>query len=184
MKKTNTYIAILRGINVSGHKLINMKLLKEMFENHGFKNVRTYIQSGNIVFESASGEPEQLAGSIAQAINTRFGFDVPVLVLTAEELLKMSDSNNFIKNRNEDISKLHVTFLSAKPEALNLESLKTVNYPPDEFYIDGKSIYLFCPGGYGNTKLTNTFFEKKLKVTATTRNWNTVMELMRMSRAV
>jgi uncharacterized protein (DUF1697 family) len=92
-------------------------------------------------------------------------------------------ANKFISERGEDISKLHVTFLSEEPDMDLAGKLRKEEYFPDEYYIQGKTVYLFCPQGYGNTKLSNTFFEKKLKVQATTRNWKTILELAGISEA-
>ncbi len=175
-----TCISILRGINVSGHKLIKMNILKEMFERMGFENVKTYIQSGNVVFHCKPTETAMLGNRIADEILSHFGFAVPVIVLEKDELKQVSAQNMFIE-RGEDITKLHVTFLSAEPQAGLLEDIDNKDYLPDAFYLSGKAVYLFCPDGYGNTKLSNSFFEKKLKVQATTRNWKTILELVKMS---
>ncbi len=176
-----TYISILRGINVSGQKLIKMKSLQEMYVGLDFRNVRTYIQSGNVVFESNAPEAGNLEKTISAAILKTFGFEVPVIVLGKEELRSISEHNPFIRQRGEDIARLHVAILSAEPEHSLTETIGHDEYLPDEFYISGRSIYLFCPNGYGNTKLSNTFYEKKLKVMATTRNWKTVLELVKIS---
>jgi len=176
-----TYISILRGINVSGHKLIKMKALQELYENLGFSNVRTYIQSGNVVFGSKSEDTGKLEKIIASAILKNFEFEVPIIVLKRDELNYITSQNMFLTQREKDISKLHVTFLSKEPEKNLAESIGREEYSPDEYNIVGKAIYLFCPQGYGNTKLNNNFFEKKLKVQATTRNWKTVLELLNLS---
>ncbi len=172
-----TYLSLLRGINVSGHRMIKMDALRKMYEELGFKNVRSYIQSENIIFSSKKIKPQSLEKKIADAITIQFGFEVPVLVLESEEWMTVIKNNPFVSPRHEDITKLHVTFLSEAPSAENAELLKNINYPPDEFVIIDKRIYLFCPAGYGNSKLSNTFFENKLKVKSTTRNWKTVQEL-------
>jgi uncharacterized protein (DUF1697 family) len=177
----NTYISILRGINVSGHRMIKMKALQEMYERLGFQKVRTYIQSGNVVFENKSSETGALEKMISGEILGSFGFEVPVIVLEKEELVNISMHNAFIRDRNEDISRLHVTVLSRAPENHLVDNIGKEAFLPDEFHIIGKVVYLFCPNGYGNTKLSNTFFENKLKVQATTRNWKTVLELVKMS---
>jgi uncharacterized protein (DUF1697 family) len=176
-----TYLSILRGINVSGHNLIKMKSLQEMYERLGLSSVKTYIQSGNVVFENKSSEPETLGKLISEEILKTFGFKVPVIVIEKAALKEISTHNRYIIERGEDISKLHVTFLSQEPLKNLSESVHSGEYLPDEFYITGKSIYLFCPNGYGNTKLSNNFFEKKLKVQATTRNWKTILELVKLS---
>jgi uncharacterized protein (DUF1697 family) len=176
-----TYISILRGINVSGQRLIKMKALQELYAGMGFANVRTYIQSGNVIFETKPTEPAKLAASISSAILKVFGFEVPVIVLDREALTAVSGSNNFILCANREIDKLHVTFLATEPEPSLKQVILSSEYLPDEFYIENKAVYLYCPNGYGNTKLNNNFFEKKLRVQATTRNWKTVLELVKLS---
>jgi len=173
-----TYIAILRGINVSGHKLIKMDALRKLFDTMDFKNTKTYIQSGNVVFQGKQAKAQDLEKKIANSILKEFGFEVPVLVKEVTELEVVLKNNPFINKRKEDITKLHVTFLSAEPEKALVEKIKEGNYAADEFIVIGKTVYLFCPNGYGNTKLSNTFFENKLKLTATTRNWKTINELV------
>jgi uncharacterized protein (DUF1697 family) len=179
-----TYIAILRGINVSGHKLIKMDALRKLFDDMGFKNTKTYIQSGNVVFQIKETKPKDLEKKIASSILKEFGFEVPVLVKEADELEVVLKNNPFINKRKEDVTKLHVTFLSDESEKALIDKIKEGAYASDEFIIAGKTVYLFCPKGYGNTKLSNTFFENKLKVTATTRNWKTINELVSMAAAV
>ena len=176
-----TYIAILRGINVSGHKPIKMDALRAMCEQLKFKNTKTYIQSGNIVFQYKATNNETLEKLISKKIKETFTFDVPVLVLSANEMKTILNNNPFVNNRKEDITKLHVTFLSHQPQQINIDKIKEGNYGTDEFIITGKNIYLFCPVSYGNSKLSNTFLENKLKVTATTRNWKTVNELVSLA---
>jgi uncharacterized protein (DUF1697 family) len=176
-----TYITILRGINVSGHKMIKMADLKKMFETLPFENVRTYIQSGNVVFDARAEDEQDFEKLIHNTIQKTFSFSVPVIVLEAKELKNVWQDNPFLKGRNEDVTQLHVTFLDEIPNNNLVEKLKeTAQFLPDEWILDGRAIYLFCPNGYGKTKLTNNFFENKLKVTATTRNWKTVNELISM----
>lgn len=176
-----TYISILRGINVSGQKLIKMADLRLMFESLNLCNVRTYIQSGNVIFETSQAECRELAKTISAAILKTFGFEVPVIVLEQETLTAISEHNSFVNNRGVDIAKLHVTFLSGEPQGSLKETIDPDGYLPDEFYIEGPAVFLHCPNGYGNTKLNNNFFEKKLKLQATTRNWRTLLELVKLS---
>lgn len=180
----STYISILRGINVSGQKMIKMEALRKMLADLGFKNVQTYIQSGNIIFQEKKTKLETLEKKIAKGIKDEFGFDVPVLVLEVEEVKEVLKNNPFVNKRKEDVTKLHVTFLSQEPEKTHHEKIKDGTYASDEFILDGKTIYVFCPNGYGNTKLSNNFFENKLKVTATTRNWKTVNELVTLAEKI
>src|ERR1700740_4410 len=119
-----TYIAILRGINVSGHKLIKMDALRKLFDNMGFKNTKTYIQSGNVVFQDKQAKIQDLEKKIAGSILKEFGFEVPVLVKEADELEAVLKNNPFINKQKEDVTKLHVTFLSAEAEKNHIEKIK------------------------------------------------------------
>ena len=177
----NTVISILRGINVSGKNKIPMVELKAMYEGLKFKNITTYIQSGNVVFSAAESDTKALTKKIEQAILKKFGFNVPVIALTIDELQSAIKKNPFLKDKGIDTEKLHVTFLEDSPSADGLKKVMEYNYTPDKFIITGKEVYLHCPNGYGNTKLTNTFFENKLKVRATTRNWRTTNELLKIA---
>lgn len=179
--KKETYIAILRGINVSGQKMIKMPALKAMFEDLGLDHVQTYIQSGNILFHHAKPDDQGLGNMIHEGILKTFGFEVPVIVLSETEMNKVLDQNPFAGDIDKDVSKLHVTFLSEIPERDLIDKIEAAKYLPDEFILKEKSIYLYCPTGYGQTKLHNNFFESKFKVAATTRNWKTVNELVRLA---
>ena len=179
----NTFIAILRGINVSGAKPIKMEALRKTFQQPGFTNVATYIQSGNVVFTAAETETLKLAIQISAAIKTDFGFEVPVIVLSASELQTIIE-NNPLNNGTNDTAFLHITFLAENPGAFNLSEIESRKQGDEAIVIDEKAVYLFCPHGYGKTKLTNTFLESKLKITATTRNWKTACELLRMAGEV
>ncbi len=176
-----TYISILRGINVSGKNRIKMDELKHVYLDLKFKNCETYIQSGNAVFQYKDADVVVLGKLISKKIASHFGFEVPVLVIGVDDFKSIALQNPFVNLRSEDPSKLHVTFLADQPETTNLKKLREVNSGKDEFEIQGKAIYLFCPEGYGNTKLSNNFFESKLKQVSTTRNWKTVNELLRMA---
>ncbi len=176
------YISILRGINVGGNRKILMKDLKSLFEKLSFSNVKTYIQSGNVIFESDQKVLNtDLEQSIQQEITETFGFDVPVIVRTAEECKESVDNNPFCKEPNADIDRLHLTFLKEIPSPELLEKIKLFQFLPDRYEIIGKDVFIFCAAGYGTSKLTNPFFESKLKVRATTRNWKTVMKLHEMA---
>lgn len=174
-----TYIALLRGINVSGQKSIKMDVLKERCKSLGFQNVQTYIQSGNIVFQTENLGAENLAQLMSEEIKTHFGFDVPTIVLTVNELKEIVENNPYTADK--DNSFLHITFLSSLVESIDLESIRQKQLEGEEFILNKKTIYLYCPHGYGKTKLTNTFFENKLKVSTTTRNWKTVNTLLEMA---
>lgn len=162
--------------------MIKMDVLQKLYIDLKFKNVQTYIQSGNVIFVSSQTKVSLLETKISKKIKEVFGFDVPVLIKEASELKEILKNNPFVKKCKENSKPLHVTFLSDKPLKENIEKIKEIKFPPDDYLLDGKIIYLYCPNGYGQTKLTNNFFENKLKVTATTRNWNTINELINLSK--
>jgi len=175
------YISMLRGINVAGHKPVSMSELRELFEGLGCKRVRTYIQSGNVVFEAARQAPSNLSKQIEEKILSDFGFPVPVISKTAEEMGAAIRNNPFLREKGIDPLKLHVTFLSQAPTLGALKKLDALAAEPDRFRCSGREIYLHCPNGYGTTKLSNNALEKALSVTATTRNWRTVNKLYEMA---
>lgn len=172
---------MLRGINVGGHKKIKMEVLKQLYLELGYTNVQTYIQSGNVIFKTKDTDSANLEKRISKQILKVTGFEVPVLVLKLEELKRTIANNPFTLDSTKDAASFHVTFLSATPDAISVEKLESAYYGGDQFELQDKIIYVYCPTGYGSTKLTNTFFENKLKVTATCRNWKTVNELVRLA---
>lgn len=174
------YISMLRGINVSGQKSIRMAELKSLYEGLGLLQVRTYVQSGNVLFESPEPDASKLAAQIEGRIEQTYGYRVAVFMRTGEDLERIVQNNPFLTKRNEDPAKLHVTFLYSMPLAAKMDQLALSKGESDEFFVGVQEIYLFCPNGYGRTRLSNTFFEKKLDVPATTRNWNTVSSLCQM----
>jgi uncharacterized protein (DUF1697 family) len=177
-----TYICLLRGINVSGKNLIKMDILSNLFISLGYQNISTYIQSGNVIFKSTSEENTHFEKEIAEKITQELNLNIPVLVLKKQEFSKVVSNNSFVNDRKEDVTKLHVTFLSELPLASNIEKITEGNFGEDEYVIHEKAVYVFCPNGYGNTKLSNNFFESKLKVMATTRNWKTTNKLIEISK--
>jgi uncharacterized protein (DUF1697 family) len=177
-----TSVAMLRGINVSGHNIIRMERLRAVFEDLGFAQVRTYVQSGNVIFET-DDPPTGLAAKIERKILDEFGFEVPVLTKSAKELKDIIKRNPFVKEPEIDQSKLHVTLLSDDPPRNALGALEPLASGAEQVRIAGRAVYLYCPNGYGKTKLTNTAIEKKLSCRATTRNWATTNKLLEMAGA-
>ena len=173
----NTFISMLRGINVSGQKKIKMEELKALYESLNLKSVKTYIQSGNVIFECSHSNISELTNKIEKIIKQTFGFSVTVIIRTKNEFKHLIDNNPFYGERKEDITKLHVTFLADIPSHSSLSVMNELEDKSDQLAIAGKDIYLFCPNGYARTKLTNSYFEKILNVSATTRNWKTVNKL-------
>jgi uncharacterized protein (DUF1697 family) len=179
-----TYISILRGINVSGHKIIKMDALKNMCINLGFNNVQTYIQSGNIVYKFRQTETNNLNKMISETILNTFGFEVPVVTKSAEQLQEIIKNNPFTKDTHFDPAFFHITFLSDSPDSSKIQLLDQAELKNDKFALIDKAIYLYCPNSYSSSKLSNCFIENKLKVTATTRNWKTVNELMNLAEKI
>ena len=176
-----TYVALVRGINVGGRKRVAMADLRRLFEDLDAEDVRTYVQSGNVVFGSRE-PPNKLVRAVEEGIRRSLGLDVSVLVKTREQLAKIVEGNPFLA-AGADPAKLHVTFLAAEPAPRRIRGLDPKRFEPDEFRVAGQEIYLHCPNGYGRTKLSNTFFERELAVAATTRNWKTVTTLAELANA-
>ena len=172
---------MLRGINVSGHKVIKMDELKKLYESFGFFAVKTYIQSGNVIFATQTNNQEEIGSKIKSEIEKKFGFIVPVIIRTKNEIQNVLTENPFINMGISELDKMHVTFLENKPKTEFIEKLPVNMNTTDQFKLIGREIYLFCPEGYGKTLLNNNFFEKHLKVSATTRNWKTVNKLYEIS---
>lgn len=177
------YISILRGINVSGQKKIKMADLKILYEKQGFENVITYIQSGNVVFESNSEKNiEALRKIIEKAIKEEYLFYVPVDIRTNKELEQIIQKCPYQEAKEDDNgTKVLVTFLQSMPSEEKKELLFTYVKPPERLIIQGREAYLYCPNGYGKSKLSNTFIEKKICITSTTRNWKSVKKLYELS---
>jgi uncharacterized protein (DUF1697 family) len=174
------YVAILRGINVAGHNTIKMEQLRGLCNGLGFQNVETHVQSGNIVFQTTMEDPSILSKRINDTILRSSGFDAPVIIRTAKEMQRVIANNPFVKEKGVDPSKLHVTFLAESVKKDLTNELEALAANPDRFRAAPREIYLYCPNGYGRTKLSNNAIEKALSVTATTRNWRTTKALSEM----
>ncbi|HLI74144.1 MAG TPA: DUF1697 domain-containing protein [Acidimicrobiales bacterium] len=174
-----THVALVRGINVGGRALVSMAALRELFVEAGCSEVRTYIQSGNVVF---TGRPpaRSVANKVAARLHDDHRLDVTVILRSGRQLDAVVAKNPW-GGRARDLTKLHVTFLATPPDKARVSATTDKTFSPDEFRIAGSEVYVYCPGGYGRTKINNTFFERSLGVPATTRNWNTVTTLARMA---
>lgn len=176
-----TFIALLRGINVSGHKIIKMEMLRKMMENMGFKNVKTYIQSGNVVFQSNENDISKLEELIRKEIEKEFGFDVYVKIVTPEELKWVLDENPFLKDGSLDIKQHYFAFLDQNPSEENRENLKNLELKGELTELGNKVVFIHYRNGAGKSKLSNNLIENKLKVKSTMRNLNTTKKLLEMS---
>jgi len=176
-----THLALLRGINVAGKNILPMKDLAQMFSGAGCSNVRTYIQSGNVVFDTRGSAPKT-AAAITAEIEKRHGYRIPMVVRTSEQLLKTIRGNPFLKAGAHEKT-LYVYFLAHSPNTAAIAALDPARSAPDAFHVLGQEIYLHLPNGMGRSKLTNAYFDSKLSTTCTARNWATVLKLAEMMEA-
>ena len=174
-------VALLRGINVGGKNLLPMKALAAMFAAAGCKDVKTYIQSGNVVFRY--GAKKDVAAVVRAEIEKQFGLKVPVLVRSAAEMVTVLAENPFLganEGGGAEEALLHVMFLDSEPAAALVAGLDPERSKPDEFVVNGREVYLRLPHGAAKTKLSNAYFDSKLKTVGTQRNWRTVKTLAEM----
>lgn len=173
------YITFLRGVNMTGHNSIKMTELTELYVKIGCSDPQTYIQSGNVIFTNNSEiDPSSHSIKIEKAILERFKYVVPVMVRTVQDLNNIFSINPFLGERNFDPSKMAVIFLHEEATEAQLRKVEGVDYPPDRFKIVGREIYIYCPNGFGKTKLYTNFFEKKMGVKGTARNWKTITTIL------
>jgi len=174
----NTYIALLKGINVGGHRKVPMAELRELLTNSGFINVRTYIQSGNVILESLEKGNTNIEDKIQKAIFSQFGFEVRVLVRTRDHLKRIFDDCPFSEETKKSsyFMMLHDT---PNEDLVKIASEKA--YEGETYQTLKDCIYYFCAKGFGQSKFNVHFFERKLQTFATARNYNTMMKLLVMS---
>lgn len=157
-----------------------MKELAAIFSRAGCENVRTYIQSGNVIFDAGEQRPD-IGGRISEAIHKRFGYKIPVVLRSSEELSGVIGDNPFLA-AGPDPKALHVYFLADRPREEAIAGLDAARSKPDRFHVKGREVYLHLPNGMGRTKLTNAYFDAKLATTSTARNWATILKLEEMMR--
>jgi uncharacterized protein (DUF1697 family) len=175
----NTYIALFRGINVGGKNSLPMKGLVALLQYIGARKVRTYIQSGNAVFQSASKNPSQLSKQLSAEIKKNYGFEPSVLILGLDAIKKAMAENPF-PEAEEEPSSLHLGFLTSVPMNPDFGKLNRLKTESERFHLSDKIIYLHAPDGVGRSKLAASI-EKLLGVTMTDRNWRTVSEIIEMA---
>jgi uncharacterized protein (DUF1697 family) len=176
------YIAMLRGINVGGNKRVKMDELRKSFEALGFEQVKTFIQSGNVVFKAGKTSSTALGKKIEAMMVSDFGFSASVIVRTGAELSAAIAANPFLTQRGIDHEKLHVVFLSDIPSTPALKKLAEFTVAPDQSQCIDKEIFLYLPNGFSASSLWKVPWEKALAVVTTTRNWKTVNALHQMCR--
>lgn len=167
---------------MAGHNKIKMTDLSALYKKMGFKDAETYIQSGNVVFGILENLSETgLNVKIEEAILNEFKYNIPVINRTPEELRAILSLNPFAEEENFNPEKFAVIFLHEKPSESQIEKVGSINYPPDKFIIAGKEIYIYCPNGFGRSKIYTGFFENKMKVTGTARNLKTLNALINIA---
>ena len=174
----NSFIALLRGINVGGHKKILMADLRVLFEKLGFENVRTFIQSGNVIFLTNENNPRNLEKIIKDEITRVYGFEVTLLVKTPSEIQVIFNNCPFSEEKKINS---YFILLNSFPKKELIELTNQISYPDEEFYLTNSCVYFYCSKGYGKSKCGNNFFEKNLKVSATARNYKTLLKLIELS---
>ena len=176
---TGGNVAFLRGINVGGKNKLPMNDLAAMFQKAGCDDVRTYIQSGNVLFRANLALAENIPSLISTLILSDFGHRIPVVTRTARELQEVVNANPFA-GAGIEADKLHVLFLANAPDHAHVETLDPNRSPGDEFAVMGREVFLHCPNGIARSKLTNSYFDSTLSTTSTARNWRTVRKLLEM----
>jgi uncharacterized protein (DUF1697 family) len=175
------YVALLRGVNLAATNRIAMNELRAVVEDLGHEDVRTYVQSGNLVFGGPSSGAKELAAEIEEAISDAFGLRSAVIIRTGPELARVVSGNPF-SGRGPKPTSTHVMFLEDRPSPGAVARLDHERSSPDEFEVEGQEIYLWFPNGSGRSKLTVDYFEKGLQTRATARNWKTVLKLLDMTK--
>ena len=178
--KLITYVAFLRGINVSGKRKVPMAELRAMCERLNLQNVKTYIQSGNIVFKSSMVQTNDIAILLHNEIQKHFNFNVPVIVKTVNELSQIIEKNPFVSQEDITANRIYFVLLNSLPAIELLENLSEETFDNEEYVVIDNCLYLKCALGYGKAKLNNNLIERKLKVLATTRNYRTMNKLQEL----
>ena len=171
-----TYVALLRAINLGAVNKIPMPALRTMFEDLGHENVRTYVQSGNVVFEAPRTGLKKLVRQLEEGVTATFGHDISVIIRNGSDLERIATRNPFASEGGSP-SSMHVVFLAERAPARGVKVLDPDKWLPDKFEVSGSEIYLLLPNGMGRSKMSISHFEKVLGVRGTARNWNTVTKL-------
>lgn len=172
-----TVIALLRAINMAGHNSVKTKDLSDMFSESGYPEAKIFIQSGNVIFRSNENK-KKLNLKIEEAIKEKFSFNVDVILRSIPEIKDLILRNPYLEEEKFNPSRMGVVFLKEMPSKESLSKLDDINFPPDKFSIDGQEIFLFCPDGFGRSKLSTNFFERKLGIPGTARNWKTINSIL------
>jgi uncharacterized protein (DUF1697 family) len=178
-----TYISLLRGINVGGHHLIKMAALKNLYEDLGLKAVTTFLQSGNVIFQTARNDTRDFETMLEQPIERRFGFRVSVVIRSPQQLARIVNNSPYAGRKEIDVNRLAVAFLKSRPSPAGVKAMMAAaDKSNDECELAAGAIYIHCPRGFAKTLLTNAFLEKHLGVSVTARNWKTTQTLLSLCK--
>lgn len=177
-----TYILLFRGINVGGKRTIKMAELKACLAEIGLENVQTYIQSGNVVFQSDRDNHDALSADISACVGQQFGFQ-PSLMLLTQETLNQAIAQCPFEQSAENGKLLHFYFLANQPQSNALTKLNDVKADSESISLSERTLYLLAPDGIGRSTLVKQM-EKRLDVSATGRNWNTVNQLQAITARI
>jgi uncharacterized protein (DUF1697 family) len=167
---------------MTGHNSIKMTDLSLLFTKLGFRENKTYIQSGNVIFKAADNLTEQeIEKMIENGISRKYGYTVPAIVRSIDDLKNLTSVNPYLAEPGFDPSKMAVIFLTDNITENQAVKMININYPPDKYQLSNREIFTFCPNGFGKTKLYTNFFENRMGVTGTARNWKTVTTLLKMA---
>jgi uncharacterized protein (DUF1697 family) len=176
------FISFLRGVNMTGHNKMKMADLTVLCQRLGFRDAVTFIQSGNVVFSAGNhNSVPDISKKIENGIRETFGYEVPVMIRSVADLERLVPLNPYLAEKDFEPSKMAVVFLQETASDDQKRKVNNIDYPPDKFTVAGSEIFIFCPNGFGKTKLYTNFFEKKMGVTGTARNWNTVLTILEMA---
>jgi uncharacterized protein (DUF1697 family) len=174
-------ISMLRGVNVGGHHKIKMDALRKLYATLGFRDVETYIQSGNVIFRTDGGSPAALPARIETAIEKKFGFRPSVIVRSASELRKVISGNPFARKRDVEPSRLAVIFLASAPGADTRDQIHALNGGPEELRVEGRELYIYFSNGMARPKISPAQIDRILKIPGTGRNLNTVRKVLEIA---
>jgi uncharacterized protein (DUF1697 family) len=175
------FISMLRGVNLGPHNRIKMDALCALYQSLKCEDMRSYVQSGNVIFRSKEKNPTQLANKIQDAIGGKLGFRPDVILRTPEEFRKAIAANPFAKRRDLNPGKLLVTFLASEPNAEARAKLLALKPTPEELHLIGRELYIYFPNGAGRSKLPWSSLAEKLGTTGTARNWNSVTKMLEIA---
>jgi uncharacterized protein (DUF1697 family) len=176
--RMSSYVALLRGINVGGNRKVKMEVLRGIFEALEYRNVKTYIQTGNVLFETEEVETNILTSTIENRLKIELGFEVIVIIRTLEDIKAIIGKCPYDASEYENV---YISFFSGEPRAELKESIKEFTSDSGELRVINREAYILCHKKYHEVLFSNNFLEKKLEIFATTRNWNTVNKLLAMS---